>query len=103
MGEAIDVRIQAANAVAQTFRQHRNDAIGQINAVATPAGFAIERASQRYISRNVGDVDAETPTPIIVDLFNVDRVVKIARVIGVDGDNEFVAQIVASINHSLLD
>ena len=44
MRQAIDAGLQAANAVAQALGQHRDDAIGQINAVAALERFAIQRA-----------------------------------------------------------
>src|SRR5713101_3211144 len=102
MGESIDIGIQTANAVAQSLRQHRDHAIRQINAVTAPPRFTIKRAVRSYVSGNIGDVHAEPPT-FVVDLFNIDGIVKIARVIRIDCDNEFVAQIVATIDHPLLD
>ncbi len=44
MRQAIDARLEAANAVAQALGQHGNDAVGQINAVAALERLAIERA-----------------------------------------------------------
>jgi hypothetical protein len=43
MREPVHVRPQAANAVAQPLRQHRDDAVGEINAVPPLVSFAIER------------------------------------------------------------
>ena len=43
------------------------------------------------------------PPAFVVDLFDIDGIVKIARVIRIDCDNELVAQILATIDHPLLD
>src|SRR5260370_24933978 len=100
MGEAIDARIQTANAVAQSFRQHRNNSIWQINAVAAPPRFAIERAVRSDVSGNISDVDAEPPALVdwLASPLDVDGIVKIARIIRIDRNNEFVAQIFATLD-----
>ena len=46
---------------------------------------------------------AKPPACAVVDLFNVDCIVKVARVVRIDRDNEFVPQIFAAIDHLLLD
>ena len=63
MRQAIDVRIQAADAIAQPLRQHRDDAIGQINAVAALVALrGPVRRTRFHVGGNVGDVNTETPT-----------------------------------------
>ena len=95
MREPIDSWIEAANTVAQSLGQHRDDAVGQINAVAAPARLAVQRAAWLYVGGDIGDVHAETPAAVW-KLVHVNCVIEIARVIGVDGDDELVAQIFAS-------
>src|SRR5262249_4154952 len=95
MCEPIDSRIEAANAVAQPLRQHWDHAIGKIHAVAASARFPIQRAAALYVSSNIGDVHAELP-PAVWKLRHVNSVVEIARIIGVNGNDELVAQIFAS-------
>src|SRR5438552_7991823 len=102
MGETIYVRVQAANSVAQSLRQHRDDAIGQINAVTAPPRLAIECTVRSYVGGNICDVNAEPPTAGVVDLFNVDRVIKVARVIRIDRDDELIAQIFAPLDEFLI-
>src|ERR1044072_8002853 len=67
--EAIDARFETADTVAQSLRQHRNHAIGQINTVSASTRLSIKRAVGLHIR----------------------------RVIGIDGDDEFSAQIFASL------
>src|SRR6266571_7173288 len=95
MCEPIDSWVEAANAVAQSLRQHRDHAIGQINAVAAPARFAIQRAPGFYIGGDIGNMHAEPPTTL--GLLNLNRVIEIARVIRIDRDDEFFTQIFASL------
>src|ERR1700680_776811 len=102
MRESIDARIETTNAVAQAFGQHRDHAVRKINAVSAPAGFAIERAVGTHISRNVSNVNSESPA-LVVGLVHMNRVVKIARVIRVDGDNEFFSQILTAFEHPRID
>src|SRR5205809_863001 len=95
MCEAIDARIETADAVAQSLRQHRDHSVWEVNTVSAPARFSVQRAVALYVSSDISNVDAEPPTAL--DLLNVNRVVEIARVIGIDGDDEFSAQIFASL------
>src|SRR5438128_191927 len=94
--QPIDSRIETAYPITQTLWQHGNHAVRQINAVSAPAGFAIERALRFYISGNIGNMHAKTP-PTVVNLLDVDCVVEIARVIGINGDDKFFAQVLASL------
>src|ERR1043165_1775578 len=93
--EAIDARFETADTVAQSLRQHRNQAIGQITTVSASTRLSIKRAVGLHISGDVGDMDTEAPTA--PGLLNVDCIVEFARVIGIDGDDEFSAQIFASL------
>src|SRR5215471_8397106 len=95
MCEPIDSRIEAANAVAQPLRQHWDHAVGKINAVPASACLPIQRAAGLHVCSNIGDVHAELP-PAVWKLLHVNSVVEIARVIGVNGNDELVAQIFAS-------
>jgi hypothetical protein len=101
MREPIDAGIETADAVAQSLRQHRDYTVREVNAVSAPARFSIQRAVGLHISGDVGDVYTEAPTAS--GLLNVNCVVEIARVIGIDGDDEFSAQIFASLELSTIN
>src|SRR5262245_6518115 len=90
MCEPIDSRIEAANAVAQALRQHRDHAIGQVNAVTSPSCLAVQRAAGLDIPGDIGDMHAEPPTAVW-ELPNVNGIIEVARIIGIDGDDEFAA------------
>jgi len=68
MGQPLDVRLETADAVAEALRQHRNDAIGEINAVAAFDRFFVELAPGNNVSSDVGDVHAEPPTAAVESL-----------------------------------
>src|SRR5262249_27519766 len=89
MGQPIDMRIQAANTVAQALGQHRNHAVGQINTVAATLRFAIECTAGPDIRTYVGDVNAKLPAAF--DFFDLNGVVEIAGVIGIDRDDKLLA------------
>src|ERR1700730_8262497 len=99
--QSVDARIEAANAIAQSLRQHWEHAISQVNAVPAPARLAIERAVRSHIGRNIGDVHAKPPT--FVGFFNIDGVIEIARIIRINGNNELASQIFTTFEHWLLD
>src|SRR5260370_7120385 len=61
MGEAIDARIQTANSVAQSFRQHRNNSIWQINAVAAPPRFPLHSAVRTDLTDTITHPYPEPP------------------------------------------
>ena len=89
MGQAIYMRIQAANTIAQPLGQHGNHPIGQINTVAATLRFAIEGAAGSDIRAHVRDVNAKLPAAF--DFFDLNGVVEIAGVIGIDRDDELLA------------
>src|SRR6266513_5487874 len=101
MREPIDSGIETANTVAQTLGQHRYHTIWQIDTVSAPARFTIQGTLRLYVSGNICNVHTQAPTgPGFVD---VNRVIEIACVIGIDGDDEFFAQIVAPIELPRID
>ena len=102
VGEAVHLRLQAANAVAQSLRQHGNDAIGEIDAVAPVVGFTVQRPARFHVGGDIGDMDTEAPAAA-GEPFDVDRVIEIARIVRVDRDDELVAQILASLEHFFAD
>ena len=100
-GEPVHPRLEAANAVAQPLRQHRDDPVREINAVAARKRLAIQRAAGAHVMRDIRDVDAQPPAA--GQALDVDGVVKIARVVRIDGDDEFAAQILAPGDFARVD
>ena len=93
-GQAVLVGTQAAEPVAQGLGQHRNDAVGEVNAVAPLVGFDIEWRAGLHVVRDIRDVDGQMPS--VPRGFNRDRVVKVASVVRVDRDDQPSAAVLAS-------
>ena len=85
-GVANFVRLQAGQIVGDDLRQHRDDAVGQVDAGRAVVRFAIERRLRLHEVRDIGDVDAEQPVAV-VDAFERDGVVEVAGVDRVDRDD----------------
>ncbi len=96
---AILVRTQAAPAVGQRLGQHRHDAVGEIDAVATRACGMVERRARANVVRDIGDGDneAEARGRAGVGGFGEHRVVEVAGVLAVDGDQREVAEVGAPV------
>ena len=95
----VDAFHQRAQIGRQSLRQHRHDAVGEIGRVAALVGFAVERRARRHVMRHVGDGDdgdmAARVARIVVGP-GPHRVVMVARVFRIDGDERDVAQIGAA-------
>src|SRR6266404_2702468 len=102
MRQPIDSRIKTAYAVTEALRQHRNYSVWQINTVTAPARFAIEGTVRFNVSGDISNVHPESPTGI-VDLFDVNRVVEIACIVRIDGDDKFLPQIFTSLEFPCID
>ena len=89
----VDLRLEAADAIAECLGEHRDDPVGEINAVSPRVRLAVEGGLGFHIVGHIGDVDADTPT--VGNTLHIDGVVKVLRVIGVDGENKAVTQILA--------
>jgi len=89
MRQPIDMGIQAANAVAQPLGQHRNYTVRQVNTVArgvAPRDRARCRAAHTRLRLRY-----ERQLPAAFDFFDVNGVVKIARVVWIDGHDKLAA------------
>ena len=87
--------LERADAVAQTLGQHGDHAVGEIHAVAPVVRLAVQRATRRHVVAHVGDVDPEPP-PAVGQGRDLDGVVEIARVVRVNREDEFFAQVFAA-------
>ena len=97
-GEAgtIDARLQRAEIVRQPLGKHRDHAVGEINRVAAPSGFAVERGGGADVPGDIGDRHDKVPTAAVLRVgvgLGPDRVVEVAGIAAVDGDQREVTQI----------
>ena len=89
------VRPQRADLVAETFGQHRNRAVHQINGGRTVESLSVDDALGVDVVRNVGDMDTDLPIPIL-QFSSGKRVVEVLRILRVDGKRQDLAEILAA-------
>src|SRR5215472_2074364 len=61
----VDAGLERAEIVRQDLRQHRDDAVGEIDRVAAPQGFAVECRAGSYVPGDVGYRHDEMPATAI--------------------------------------
>src|SRR5207249_11130709 len=96
MRQPIDMGIQAANTVAQPLGQHWNYTVRQVNTVAAALRLAIKRAAGPHIRAYVCDMNIQLPAAF--DFFDVNGVVKIARVVRIDGYDKLAVSILTTVD-----
>ncbi|GIX66019.1 uncharacterized protein BcabD6B2_54550 [Babesia caballi] len=90
------VRRQRAEVLAQVLRQHRVDAVLQINRGCPLPGVQVDQRAPLHVVADVGDVDAYRipgPAQLVLPRFDRKRVVEVLGVLRVDGEDEEVASV----------
>ena len=95
--QAIDARIERANAIGELLRQHGNGAVGKINGSAAEAGFAVELRAAANVMSHVGDMHLELEAAAGARR-DVDGIVEVLGGLSVDGDDGKIAKIAAADN-----
>jgi hypothetical protein len=95
VGEALFIGAEGAEAVRKAGREHRDDAVDEIDAVGAFAGLVIQFGSGFDVVGDVGDMDADLHMAV-GKFAKRDGVVEIAGGIGIDGDDEVAAEILPS-------
>jgi hypothetical protein len=75
-------------------RQHGYDAVHQVDAGAPAAGLGIDDAAFLHVVADIRDMDAHSPAP--VQRLHRQRIVVVPGVGRVDGEDEQLAQVLAS-------
>ena len=94
-GQAVLLRAQRADVVAEALRQHGNHAVHQVNRAGARPGVQVHGAAPRQIVRDVGNVDVQLKATVR-QAAGANRVIKVARVGGVNGHAGHVAQVAAA-------
>ena len=81
---AVLVGAERAEIVGNALRQHRHDAVGEIDRIAALERLAVERRARPHIMRDVGDGDGEDMTARVVRIGIGDGVNRVVVVLGVD-------------------
>ena len=90
--QAVYAGHQRTQAVRQHLRQHRDDALGEVHGVATGLGFLIQGRARSHIVTDIGNRHPQRPAAAQLFLA-IDGIVKVSRVLAVDGDKGKIAQI----------
>ena len=110
--QAINMRIQRTQTVGQRFRQHGNHFTGEVHRGATQLGLFVQRRANRHVVRHVSDGNVKLPAageqPPATGLVRlaIERIVKVAGIFTVNGDQRQVAQVdtleLVLLNHVIL-
>lgn len=92
VGQALFVGAKGAEAIGKAGREHRNDAVDEVDAVGAFAGFVIQFGSRFDVVGDVGDVNADFDVAL-GQFAEGDGIIEIAGGIGVDGDDKVAPQI----------
>ena len=88
--------LQRADVGRQFLGQHRHHAVGEIDAVAARPRLAVELATGPDVEADVGDGDDRVPAAlVVVRRLGPDRVVMVARIGRIDGDDRQMRQVLA--------
>ena len=91
-GQAVHVRLQRAEAVAQGLGQHGQDAVRQVDAGGALVGFLVQGRTGLHVVGHVGDVHAQLPVAV-VQADQRHGVVKVLGVGPVDGEEDQCPQV----------
>ena len=93
--EPVGLRDQGTDVGRELERQHRDGAVGEVDAGAAQARFAIDRAAGRDVMAHIGNVDLQRVVAVR-QFVHQDRIVEIARRFAVDGHDRQVAEIASA-------
>ncbi|MNS90181.1 hypothetical protein D3C72_1242190 [compost metagenome] len=97
-GRAVDAFLQRAEIVGDALRQHRHDAVGEIDGVATLQRLAVQRRTGPHIPGDIGNGDGDDDAVRIVGRrvgLGIDRIVMVLGVGRIDGYERQVAPVLA--------
>ena len=93
--EPVDVRVQRADVGRELERQHRDGAVGEVDAGAAQAGLGVDGRCRAHVVADVGDVDVQRVVAV-GELVDPDGVVEVAGGLAVDGDDRHLAEVAAA-------
>ena len=93
-GQAILLRVQGADAVAEHTWQHRDHAVREVDGGAAVQGFLIDQRVLLHIFRDIRDVDIESVLLRRLVVLEGNGVVEVLRVLAVDGDGGELTEVV---------
>ena len=94
-GKPVHLRVQAADAVRELFRQHGDGTVRQVDAGPALIRLLVEERPLGHILGDVGDMDPEAPAA--ADLLDGDGVVEVTGLLAVDRDRRQVPQVATAL------
>ena len=97
--QALHLGVERAQAVAELLGQHGDHAARKVHAGGAVVGVDVDRAARRHVVAHVGNGHQQTPAVGLLAAardhrrLGIHRVVEVARVLAVDGDQGHVGQI----------
>ena len=85
---------EGAEVIRKPRWKHGDDPVDEVDAVGAPAGLFIQGRAGPDVVGDVGDMDADLGMAP-GEVSQGDGVVEIAGGVGIDGDDEFAAQVLA--------
>ena len=101
-GKTVLAGIQAADAVRQTLRQHRQHAVYKINACAALSCFLIQHAVFRNIIADIRNINTKQVF-VIVNLLYINCIVQVLGILAIDGYDSALTQVATSCQLTLFN
>ena len=95
VGQFLLIGTERADEVAETFGQHRDGAVHQVDTCGALLGFAVDDAAFGDVVGHVGNVHAHFP-PLAFEVADGEGIVKVLGIVGVDGEGRHFAEILAA-------
>ena len=99
--QAIDPRRERTQVIRQRGGQHRQHARGEVDRRTAPLRFGIHGTPRPHVVTHVGDRHDEAQAPGV--RLGIHRIVEIARIVAIDGDERKLAQIHALVRFARID
>ena len=100
--EFLFIRTQGADEVTETFRQHRNGTVDEVDARRAVVGFLVDSGTFFHIMAHIGDMHTDLPKSA-VELADGERIIEVLGILGIDGAGEDIAEILTAGNLLLGD
>ncbi len=97
--QAVHIRVQRAQAIGELLRQHGDHAARKVDAGRTVVGIDVDGIAVLHIVAYIGNRHQQAPALGAADFggFAVHGIVKVARILAVDGDQRDIGQVDAGL------
>ncbi len=93
--EPVHIRIEGAEPVGERLREHGYHMPGEIDRIAPHNRLAIQRTLRLNVVRDIGNRNQQTPP--LCGTAAVDRIIKVPRILPIDGYQRGITKILAPL------